>query len=167
MSAFFLSFSLVHLSLFLFDLSIFCIFITFPLFFSLSFLHLRSFSPLLHLSLFLLSLFSRLSVHPWPCGPGEVAGWQKLDPLVSQVPYLTYEVLLCVSAERLCVCPSARPGRLSRGQSEVWEDDALDILWGEDEEVRERNRGRHFHREEWREVESKTAQWVRLLLGLN
>lgn len=127
-----------HLSLFLFNLSIFCIFIPPP---PLFFLHLRSpFLPLLLLSPLLLSLFSRSSMHPRPCGPGEVAGWQKLDPLVSQVPYLTYEVPPRTGAGSAGVCARARAGVLglrSRGQSKVLEDDALDTLWGGEEEVTE------------------------------
>ena len=98
LSAFFSPSLWPHLSLFLFHLVVFCIFITF------FFLLLSSFSPLLLLFPLLLSLFSRSSLHPRPCGPGEVAGWQKPDPLVSQVPYLAYEVLPCMCTECLCVC---------------------------------------------------------------
>lgn len=129
-----------HLSLFLFHLFIFCNFITFPFFLSFcswAFL----FSPPTLVPTPPLP-FSHSSLHPRPCGPGEVAGWQKPDPLVLQVSYLTYEVTLCMC---LSVCVSlcrvwfVRAGHCSRGQSEVWEDDALDTLWGRSEGSGERD----------------------------
>lgn len=156
-----------HLSLFLFHLFILCIFTTFPLFFAPEVFFSPSYSCL-HSS----SLFSRSSLHPRPCGPGEVAGWQKLDPLVSQVPYLAYEVLPCMCAEclRVCVCVCER-GTVLEGKVRC--ERMMHLIHCE--EKRRRSEGK-----EWRErllsgrreggrwrPGLHSLRWVRLLLDLS
>lgn len=123
-----------------------------------------SFSPLLLLFPLLLSLFSRSSLHPRPCGPGEVAGWQKPDPLVSQVPYLAYEVLLSV----LRVCVSRALFSRAKWGVRGW------CTWytvrrggrSEGKEWRERLAEGGREKGRWRPGLS-CLRWVRLLLDLS
>lgn len=135
LSAFFSPSLWPHLSLFLFHLVVFCIFITFfffapELFFSPP--TLVSTPPLSVLSLLSApaAMWSRRGSRVTEAGPFGVAS--SLSRLRGAAVHVHW-VFVCVWA-----------GRCSRGQSEVWEDDALDTLWGEEEEVREKSGGRDF-----------------------